>query len=211
MNVEPGKLKTMNRSICNVACLMIPVKLNRVAARALIDTGASACLLSRSVYEAMGDDYRAKLDRADQPALQAVGGAMINILGSLCVDVNIRGHDFPIKMYVSATDEKAGCLLGPPFMDKHLCEINYRYRMFDVNGIKVPLNAYSDTSIGIGAVSCQKLSLDAENGSSVDLDLYLDSEIDLPESTDIMGGLSPVLPRRSTRKKVPPDRLITHS
>ena len=100
---------------------VLPITINGVTTGALIDSGASTSVLSKSIYLAMPKDNRSAL-RPDNIRLRGVGNSVMIPLGRMEVDIGIAGKLYPIEMVVSSVDETAGCYLGMDFFSAYRCD-----------------------------------------------------------------------------------------
>ena len=97
---------------------ILPVTINGVVTGALIYSGASTSVLSKSIYLAMTKDHRANL-QPDNIRLKGVGNHIMIPLGRMEVEIGVSGNVYPLEMVVSSADETAGCYLGLDFFDAY--------------------------------------------------------------------------------------------
>jgi predicted aspartyl protease len=119
----------------------LPVQLNGVTTRALVDTGATHCLVSRSVFDAMEPGIRKLLRTESPPTIRGIGGLTMSALGILTVCVKIYDHEWPIDMVIQPGDEIVGCLLGFDFFQMYGCALSMKDACFEIEGIKFKMNA----------------------------------------------------------------------
>ena len=98
---------------------ILPVTLNGVRTSALIDTGASTSVLSKSIYQAMPVSTRSAV-QADHQIIRGVGNVSMIPIGRMQVDIGIEGSGtYPLEMVVSNANETAGCYLGMDFFEAY--------------------------------------------------------------------------------------------
>jgi hypothetical protein len=131
---------TMRRASKINGCVMT-VHLNGIVTRALFDTGATRCLLSHSVYEAMPDNVKRTIAYDNAPQLRGIGGLLVNTMGTMPVDVIMADRTYPIDMIVQTGDEITGCILGLDFFEKYGCSLSMKDGTFEIEGIKLKWEA----------------------------------------------------------------------
>ena len=116
---------------------MLPVVLNGVKTHALVDSGASVCLLSKSVYEQMSTTRHRLI--AGGKVIRGVGNNTLATIGEMNVDVQVAGKEWPMKMAVSSEKEPVGCYLGMNFFQTHGCEFSVLKGTFRIGGKEIKL------------------------------------------------------------------------
>lgn len=124
---------------------MLPVFLNGVKTHALVDSGASCCLLSKAVYDQMATD-RSRLIGGGK-TIRGVGNHTLATIGEIEVDVTVAGKDWPIKMSVSSEKEPVGCYIGMNFFQTHGCEFSVLTGRFTIGNKTVKLVAESHVDV----------------------------------------------------------------
>ena len=133
------------RKVQNVDSWVLPVILNGVQTYALIDSGASCCLLSKAVYDLMAKSrYRLK---SGNRVITGVGGRSLTTLGEMTVQVGIGGKDWPMNMAVSSENETVGCYLGMDFFRKYECDFSVRTGTFTLGGVSLPMKKESQSNV----------------------------------------------------------------
>ena len=117
---------------------ILPVVINGVATGALIDSGASTSVLSKSVYRAMPNSARSAV-RADHEIIRGVGDSVMTPLGRMRVELEIKGVIYPLEMVVSSGDETAGCYLGMDFFDAYGADCSLRDGVFTIGDTSMRL------------------------------------------------------------------------
>ena len=82
---------------------MLPIVLNGVKTHALVDSGASCCLLSKSVYDKMSLTRYRLLEGGK--TIRGVGNNTLATIGEMNVEVRLAGQNWPMKMHVSSETE----------------------------------------------------------------------------------------------------------
>ena len=131
------------RKVQNVDSWVLPVILNGVRTYALIDSGASCCLLSKAVYELM-DKSRYPLKSGNR-VITGVGGRSLTTLGEMTVQVGIGGKNWPMNMAVSSERETVGCYLGMDFFRKYECDFSVKTGTFTLGGVSLPMKKESQS------------------------------------------------------------------
>ena len=124
---------------------MLPVFLNGVKTHALVDSGASCCLLSKAVYDQMPTN-RSRLIGGGK-TIRGVGNHTLATIGEIEVDVTVAGKDWPIKMSVSSEKEPVGCYIGMNFFQTHGCEFSVLTGRFTIGNKTVKLVAESHVDV----------------------------------------------------------------
>ena len=122
----------MFRRIRAVDSWVLPISVNGVKTNALIDSGASCCLLSRGVYEAMSKSNFSI--RRGPHKIFGVGNNALDTLGEISAICQIAGSSYPIDMIVSSSYETIGCYLGMDFFLKHNCDFSVKTGQFTIEG-----------------------------------------------------------------------------
>ena len=111
----------------------MPVTIKGVITGALIDSGASTSVLSKSIYMAMPKQTRYVM-RPDDILIRGVGESVMAPLGRLNVDIGRADKLYPIEMVVSSADETVGCYLGIYFLTAYGCDCSLRDGTFTLDG-----------------------------------------------------------------------------
>ena len=124
---------------------MLPVILNGVKTHALIDSGASCCLLSKSVADLMPRSLFSI--KAGGKQIKGVGNGLLQTVGDMSVQVRIAGKDWPMKMAVSSEVEPVGCYLGMDFFMAHDCDFSVAKGTFQIGNSSVKLMPESSVNV----------------------------------------------------------------
>ena len=150
---------------------MLPVVINEIPVLALVDTGASVTMISRTVYESMNRE-KYPLLCSEQSSVSGVGGGKVGLMGSIKGEFQIAGGTWPLEVYVSQRQEPVSCYLGMNFFQDYGVEFRLKTGEFVINGKTVPMQR-EGRRIGF----CARIK--------VDRDVYIP-----PRSESIIQGLA---------------------
>ena len=104
---------------------MLPVVINEIPVLALVDTGASVTMISRTVYESMNRE-KYPLLCSEQSSVSGVGGGKVGLMGSIKGEFQIAGGTWPLEVYVSQRQEPVSCYLGMNFFQDYGVEFRLK-------------------------------------------------------------------------------------
>ena len=117
---------------------MLPVVINGVPTLALVDSGASATMISRAVYEKMSPGVH-PLRPTRHPSVTGVGGGKVGLQGEIHAKIQIAGQHWPLDVSVSQRYEPVDCYLGMDFFSVHKCDFSVQSGAFEIGGKKVQM------------------------------------------------------------------------
>ena len=91
--------------------IRVPILVNMLPSKAVVDTGAEVTVLSDRVYQSISSDNRPPLQKANRRYVVAEADKLMSTSGMLTVDMTIGGHEFKWPVYVApiADDFVLGC------------------------------------------------------------------------------------------------------
>ena len=141
-NSTPAVDLTIKSRLAAVDGWILPVRLNGVAAGALIDSGAGISVMSKTFYHAMPQSVRKPL-RPYGKVITCVGDSYMLPLGLTEVEVEISDKVYRIEMVVSSGKETASCYLGMDFFMAHGCDFSVLKGLFFVGDKAIPMKKES--------------------------------------------------------------------
>ena len=104
---------------------MLPIKVNGVTALALVDSGASATMISRAIYEKMAPGHY-PIVPCEHMEVTGVGGQKVKLLGEVQSEIQIAGGRWKIDVSLSERYEPVDCYLGMDFFTEHGCDFSVK-------------------------------------------------------------------------------------
>ena len=103
---------------------MLPIKVNGVTALALVDSGASATMISQAVFEKMTPGSYPIIPSAHK--VTGVGGQRVGLLGEVHAEIQIAEKLWNMDVSLSERYEPVDCYLGIDFFTEHRCDFSVK-------------------------------------------------------------------------------------
>ncbi len=121
---------------------------------ALIDSEASSCLISKSVFLKMNADrYPLK---SGPRTVRGIGNNHLTLLGQMWSDIEIGGAQYGIDAIISSSDENIGLVLGMDFFQKHDADFSVKEGYFQINGNNIRMRKERDDGPSIARLRLQE-------------------------------------------------------
>ena len=117
---------------------------------ALVDSGATATMISRGVYEQMAP-LRYPLKPSARATVSGIGGGKVGLLGEVQAEFEIAGGVWPLDVSVSQRHEPVPCYLGMDFFHKHGVDFSVLNGAFTIGGETVQMDKEGRPAAGFCA------------------------------------------------------------
>ena len=104
--------------------IRVPILVNTLPVKAVVDTGVEVTLLSDRVYQSISSDNRPPVQKANRRLVVAEADKHTSTSGMLTIDMTIGGHEFKWPVYVASIADDF--LLGCDIIDEKEITINVK-------------------------------------------------------------------------------------